>query len=50
MTVAEAYSVEIIKLILSMTITGSILSVFLFIAKPFIKDKLPKSLDRKSVV
>lgn len=45
MTVAEAYSVEIIKLILSMTITGSILSVFLFIAKPFIKDKLPKSFQ-----
>ncbi len=45
MTVAEAYFVEIIKLILSMTITGSILSVFLFIAKPIIKDKLPKSFQ-----
>lgn len=45
MTVAEAYSVEIIKLILSMTITGSIVSVFLFFAKPIIKDKLPKSFQ-----
>lgn len=42
MTVVEEYSVEIIKLILSMTFTGSIISFFLFILKPIIKDKLPK--------
>lgn len=42
MNVVEEYSVEIIKLILSMTFTGSIISFFLFILKPIIKDKLPK--------
>lgn len=45
MTVVEEYSVEIIKLILSMTFTGSIISFFLFIIKPIIKDKLPKSFQ-----
>lgn len=45
MTVVEEYSVEIIKLILSMTFTGSIISIFLFISKPIIKDKLPKSFQ-----
>lgn len=45
MTVVEEYSVEIIKLILSMTFTGSIISVILFILKPFIKDKLPKAFQ-----
>lgn len=39
MTVVEEYSVEIIKLILSMTFTGSMISLFLFILKPIIKDK-----------
>lgn len=45
MIVVEKYSVEIIKLILSMTFTGSIISFFLFILKPIIKDKLPKSFQ-----
>ena len=45
MTVVEEYSVEIIKLILSMTFTGSIISIFLFISKSIIKDKLPKSFQ-----
>lgn len=45
MTVLEEYSVEIIKLILSMTFTGSIISFFLFILKPIIKNKLPKSFQ-----
>lgn len=45
MIVIEEYSVEIIKLILSMTFTGSIISIFLFISKPIIKDKLPKSFQ-----
>lgn len=43
MTIFEEYSVEIIKLILSMSFTGSIMSVVLFILKSLIKDKLPKS-------
>lgn len=45
MTVVEEYSVEIMKLILSMTFTGSIISFFLFMIKPVIKDKLPKSFQ-----
>ncbi len=45
MTVVEEYSVEIIKVILSMTFTGSIISFFLFILKPIIKDRLPKSFQ-----
>lgn len=45
MTVVEEYSVEIIKLILSMTFTGSIIAFFLFILKPIIKDKIPKSFQ-----
>lgn len=45
MTVAPEYSAEIIKIILSMTFTGSIISFFLFILKPFIKNKLPKSFQ-----
>lgn len=45
MTVALEYSVEIIKLILLMTFTGSIISFFLFILKPIIKDRLPKSFQ-----
>ena len=45
MTVVEEYSVEIIKLILSMTFTGSIISFLLFILKPVIKDKLPRSFQ-----
>lgn len=45
MTVIEEYSVEIMKIILSMTFTGSIISFFLFILKPIIKEKLPKSFQ-----
>ncbi len=45
MTVMEEYAVEIVKLIFSMTLTGSILSIFLFLLKPVIKDKLPKSFQ-----
>lgn len=45
MIVVEKYSVEMIKLILLMTFTGSIISFFLFILKPIIKDKLPKSFQ-----
>lgn len=45
MIIIEEYSVEIIKLILSMTFTGSIISFFLFILKPIIKNKLPKSFQ-----
>lgn len=45
MIVTEEYAVEMIKLILSMTFTGSIISFFLFILKPFMKDKLPKSFQ-----
>lgn len=45
MTAFEQYAVEIIKLILSMTFTGSIISLILFILKPLIKDKLPKSFQ-----
>lgn len=45
MTVIEEYAAEIMKLVLSMTFTGSIISVFLFISKPIIKDKLPKSFQ-----
>lgn len=45
MIVVEKYSVEMIKLILSMTFTGSIISFFLFVLKPIIKDKLPKSFQ-----
>lgn len=45
MTVIEEYAAEIMKLVLSMTFTGSIVSVFLFISKPIIKAKLPKSFQ-----
>lgn len=45
MTVVEEYSVEIIEFIFSMTFTGSIISFVLFILKPLIKDKLPKSFQ-----
>lgn len=45
MTVFEECSVEIINVILSMTFTGSIISFFLFILKPIIKDRLPKSFQ-----
>lgn len=45
MTVVEEYSVEIIKFILSMTFTGSIISFFLFTLKLIIKNKLPKSFQ-----
>ncbi|MCM1124992.1 MAG: M56 family metallopeptidase [Lachnospiraceae bacterium] len=45
MMVVEEYSAEIIKLILSMTFTGSMVSLFLFTLKPIIKDRLPKSFQ-----
>lgn len=45
MTVVEAYSVEVIKLILSTTFTGSIVSFVLFIFKLIIKDKLSKTFQ-----
>ncbi len=45
MTVIEAYLTEIFKLILLLTFTGSVMSLFLFILKPVIRDKLPKSFQ-----
>lgn len=45
MTDIEACSAEILKRILSLTFTGSIMSFFLFIIKPIIKDKLPRSFQ-----
>ncbi|MCH5250920.1 MAG: M56 family metallopeptidase [Lachnospiraceae bacterium] len=45
MNVIEEYFLEIIKIILTMTFTGSMVSLFLFAIKPFIKDKLPKSFQ-----
>ena len=45
MSAVGEFSVEMIKGILSMTFTGSIISLFLFILKPVIKDKLPKSFQ-----
>ncbi|MDE7044506.1 MAG: hypothetical protein K2O97_05740, partial [Acetatifactor sp.] len=45
MTAVEEYSVEIIRVILSMTFTGGIISLFLFALKPIIKDKLPRSFQ-----
>ena len=45
MNAAEAYFTEVPKVIFSMTFTGSILSFFLFILKPLIKDKLPRSFQ-----
>lgn len=45
MIVIEEYSTEIMKLLLSMTFTGSVISSFLFILKPIIKDKLPKTFQ-----
>ena len=45
MMVVEAYSAEMVRLILSMTFTGSILSGLLFILKPVIKEKLPETFQ-----
>lgn len=45
MNVIEGCFIEIIKSILTMTLTGSIVSIFLFAIKPIIKDKLPKSFQ-----
>ncbi len=45
MNAIEEYFVEIIKLILTMTFTGSIVSIFLFAIKPMIKERLPKSFQ-----
>ncbi len=45
MNVIEEYFIEMIKYILTMTFTGSIVSVFLFVIKPVIKDKMPKSFQ-----
>lgn len=41
MIIVGEYAAEIIKLVLTMTFTGSVLAFFLFIIKPFIKDMLP---------
>ena len=41
----EKYVLEIVKLILTMTFTEKILSIFLFAIKPMIKQKLPKSFQ-----
>lgn len=41
----EKYVLEIVKLILPMTFTEKILSIFLFAIKPMIKQKLPKSFQ-----
>lgn len=45
MNVIEEYFIEIVKYILTMTFTGSTISIFLFAIKPIIKDKLPKSFQ-----
>ncbi len=45
MMVVEAYSAEMVRLILSMTFTGSILSGLLFILKPVIKEKLSETFQ-----
>lgn len=45
MTVGEAYCAEIIKLLFSMTFTGSIISLVLFFLKPVMKGKLPQSFQ-----
>ena len=45
MSVAEEYVMEIVKLILAMTLTGSTVSFFLFAIKPIIKNKLPKGFQ-----
>ncbi len=45
MSVIGEFCGEIIKIIFSMTFTGSIISFFLFILKPLIKDRLPKSFQ-----
>lgn len=45
MNVVEEYLIEIVKSILTMTFTGSMVSIFLFAIKPIIKDKLPKSFQ-----
>lgn len=45
MNIIEEYFIEIVKVILTMTFTGSIVSIFLFAIKPMIKDKLPKSFQ-----
>lgn len=41
----EAHTIDVITLILTMTITGSIVSAFLFAIKPVIKDRLPKTFQ-----
>lgn len=41
----EAHTIDVITLILTMTITGSIVSAFLFAIKPMIKDRLPKTFQ-----
>ncbi len=45
MTFVEEYSAEIIRILFSMTLTGSILSGFLFILNPIIKNRLPRSFQ-----
>lgn len=45
MNVVEELFTEIVRAILAMTFTGSIVSVFLFAVRPVIKDKLPKTFQ-----
>lgn len=45
MNVIEEYFIEIMKMILTMTLTGSTVSVFLFAIKPVIKYRLSKSFQ-----
>ena len=43
--IVEKYFTEILKSIVSMTFTGSIVAISLFVIKPFIKNKLSKSFQ-----
>lgn len=43
--IVEKHFTEIVRLILTMTFTGSLISIFLFAIKPMIKNKLPKSFQ-----
>ena len=45
MNVIDEFFIEIVQSVFTMTFTGSIVSVFLFVIKPFIKDRLPKSFQ-----
>lgn len=41
----EIYFANIVKMMLTMTVTGSVIAFFLFAIKPLIKNKLPKSFQ-----